>query len=101
MTNVFLHGLGQNASSWDPIIESDPETLAIKLYDYLTSDKPAYEAIKTGFFDRLDRLEAPFNLCGLSLGGILALSYALRSPQGIEKLVLLATPIAIPHWIML
>ena len=36
------------------------------------------------------------DLCGLSLGGILALNYAIDYPNKVEKLVLIGTPYRVP-----
>ncbi len=38
----------------------------------------------------------PVHLCGLSLGGILALDYALDHPENVKTLVLIGTPHKVP-----
>ena len=38
----------------------------------------------------------PFHICGLSLGGILALHYTLEHPEQVRTLVLIGTPHKVP-----
>ena len=40
------------------------------------------------------------NLCGLSLGGLLALNYAIQYPKKINSLVLIGTPFEIPKGLL-
>ena len=40
----------------------------------------------------------PVHLCGLSLGGILALDYALDHPENVKTLVLIGTPHKVPKF---
>ena len=44
----------------------------------------------------MPKLGGPVHLCGLSLGGILALDYALEHPENIKTLVLIGTPHKVP-----
>ncbi|MEG0711619.1 MAG: acyl-CoA thioester hydrolase/BAAT C-terminal domain-containing protein [Niameybacter sp.] len=60
MKYIFVHGLGQNASSWDGTI----------------------------------------NLCGLSLGGILALNYTIDNPSKVKSLILIGGQYKMPKLIL-
>ena len=44
------------------------------------------------------RAGVPVHLCGLSLGGILALDYALDHPENVKTLVLIGTPHKVPKF---
>ena len=41
-------------------------------------------------------MDGQIHLCGLSLGGILALNFALDFPQKVKTLVLIGTPYKVP-----
>ena len=49
-----------------------------------------------GSADWCDSYQERLNLCGLSLGGLLALDYAVRHPENINSLVLIGTLYDIP-----
>ena len=97
---VLLHGGGVDHAmlSWKTIMQTwtGPQPLvALDLPGYGNSDKPELEyslSFYTGFLKAfLDTLNAQnVTLCGLSMGGAIALQYALRYPDYIGKLVLVA-----------
>lgn len=95
---VLLHGGGVDAAhlSWDPTIEalaSDHRVFAPDLPGYGGSDAPDAEYSMAYFVEFLDAfldgldLEEP-SLVGLSMGGGVALGYALRAPERVGSLVL-------------
>lgn len=100
MKNLLIHGLGQDKNAWNivknelnmkGISSSVPDLFAIakgKELDYNT----VYQAFSRLCDSHQDRL----NLCGLSLGGLLALNYAIEHPKKINSLVLIGTPYEIP-----
>jgi len=100
MKNLLIHGLGQDKNAWNivknelnmkGISSSVPDLFAIakgKELDYNT----VYQAFSRLCDSHQDRL----NLCGLSLGGLLALNYAIEHPKKINALVLIGTPYEIP-----
>ena len=97
MKTVFLHGLGQNAHDWDAVIncaalpEVDcPELLA------LTKEEGTYSAIIMGLEKRYADTKEPLQLCGLSLGAILALDYAIRHKEKVDSLILIGVQIKVP-----
>ena len=97
---VFLHGGGVDHAmlSWKTIMQTwtgSQPLVALDLPGYGNSDKPELEyslSFYTGFLKAfLDTLNAQnVTLCGLSMGGAIALQYALRYPEYIGKLVLVA-----------
>lgn len=74
-TLVLLHGLGTGPGGWQSQLEAFPNAVAPRLED---AD------------ETLNRTETPFDLCGLSLGALLALRYAGEQPDRIRRLVVCA-----------
>lgn len=95
---VLLHGGGVDAAhlSWEPTLEAladDHRVFAPDLPGYGGSDAPDaeysmvyFQEFLDAFLDRLD-LDEP-SLVGLSVGGGIALGYALRAPERVARLVL-------------
>lgn len=98
MEHIFLHGLGQTPESWNEAIEMlNLETANCPKLPALSAVKPVtYAALYRAFADECDAAEGKINLCGLSLGGVLALNYALEHPDTVRSLVLIATQYQMP-----
>lgn len=80
MTEVFIHGLGQGPDSWAGVRSRLPAGGEAFVPDLprLAGGRSAEYAVLYGALAReLDALEGPLALCGLSLGAVLALNYAL------------------------
>ena len=93
MTHLFLHGLGQTPNTWTNILSGISVTDACcpDLFS-LCADKPLnFAGIYRGFCQLSERASAPLHLCGLSLGGMLALRYAAEHPEKVGSLVLIGT----------
>lgn len=76
-------GLAPFLLDWD---QPGPEEMTFDLTDYVTKRlEPAIDAIRT-------KLGRPVTLVGYCMGGLMALATALRKPQDVAGLVLLATP---------
>ena len=97
MKTVLLHGLGQTAHDWDAVINRAalpdidcPELLA------LTKEELTYSAVLAGLENRYADMEEPFRICGLSLGAILALDYAIRHREKVDSLILIGVQIKVP-----
>ena len=82
-TLVLLHGLGTGPSGWRPQLEAFPNAVAPRLED----------AEET-----LERTDAPFDLCGLSLGALVALRYASEHPGRVRRLVVCAGIAQLPWY---
>lgn len=80
---VLLHGLGTGPSGWRPQLDAFPSAIA-----------PRLEVAQ----ETLDRTEAPFDLCGLSLGALVALRYAGEHPERLRRLVLCAGIAGLPWY---
>jgi pimeloyl-ACP methyl ester carboxylesterase len=101
MTTILLHGLGQSPESWDAAARGlEGEILRPDLFAPVRGGAVSYREIYQAFAGDCRRLGRPLRLCGLSLGGILALQYALEHPEGVEALVLIGTPCVMPKGLL-
>jgi 2-succinyl-6-hydroxy-2,4-cyclohexadiene-1-carboxylate synthase len=95
---VFLHGFTGCAANWQPIIDLLPAqywTLAIDLLGHGETDSPADAArysMEHAAADLASLIEMVFNqpvhLVGYSMGGRLALYFAIHYPQWLTRLTL-------------
>lgn len=99
---VFLHGFGLDARMWEPQVEPLAQSFRVIRYDlrgYGRSSLPVTwfrgegrvepYAQTDDLLELLHHLEAlPAHLVGLSMGGQLALRFALTHPQAVRSLVL-------------
>ena len=100
MGNILIHGLGQNETSWN-LVETELKNNNIKvekpnLYSIIKNEKINYTTMFQKFADYCNSFDDKLNLCGLSLGGILALDYAKKFPDKVNSIILVGTPYKIP-----
>lgn len=93
MKNILIHGLGQNSKDWDTI-KNELETRGISpivpdLFDLTKGRELDYPTVYQAFSELCESYKDKLNLCGLSLGGLLALNYAIQYPKKINSLVLI------------
>lgn len=96
----MLHGSGHGPESWDAaavLLPPDWETLRPGLSALLGGREASFENLRAALEAYCAGIEGPLHLCGLSLGGILALDYALRRPEKVKSLVLIGTPHRVPR----
>lgn len=99
MKYILLHGMGQNASSWDKTISflsNTTETVCPELSDFFTKGNCYYSKMYSSFCEYCNNFSEPLNLCGLSLGAVLALNYAIDFPQRVQSLILVAPQYNMP-----
>ncbi|MGX8797326.1 alpha/beta fold hydrolase [Fusibacter sp. JL298sf-3] len=103
MAVIFLHGLGQRASSWEATIRElsiGGESYCPDFVDLL-HDKPyIYSNLYKAFDSYCETFTEPLTLCGLSLGGVVALQYAIENPEKVKALILIGTPIEMPKKVL-
>ena len=103
MEYIFIHGLGQDSSSWNDTISSIIKPINAKkpnLFALLNNEESNYTNLYRVFSDYCETFSEPLNLCGLSLGGILALNYAIDNPEKIQSLVLIGTQYKMPKMLL-
>ena len=103
MKYILLHGMGQSASSWDKTISflpNDAETVCPELSEFFTEGDCRYSKMYAAFCDYCRSFSEPLNLCGLSLGAVLAFNYAIDYPQKISSLILIAPQYDMPKFLL-
>jgi 3-oxoadipate enol-lactonase len=95
---LFLHGVGSNRSAWDGQVErfgAGRQTIAIDMPGYGNSEGGSGDPrsdFAAAALAVLDALEVPqAHVCGLSLGGVIALAMHARAPERIASLMLADT----------
>lgn len=100
MTHLFLHGLGQTAASWDRVLKALPvgmDAVCPELSRLLEDGPCRYDRLYSALASRCDGIPGPVGLCGLSLGGILSMQYAMERPEKVRSLVLIGTQYTMPR----
>jgi len=94
---LFLHGLGQGPDSWRAVAERLTGVDAvIPDLGAMLAGRADYLALRGALFAVCDAEKAPLHLCGLSLGGVLALAYAAHRPEPGAARALIGTPYTMP-----
>ena len=98
-TKIFVHGSGNKATSWEKTISymtNNEDIVCPNLSSILEGKEASYENLYSSFVKYCNEFDGQIHLCGLSLGGILALNFALDFPQKVKTLVLIGTPYKVP-----
>ena len=98
-TKIFVHGSGHKATSWEKTISymtNNEDIVCPNLSSILEGKEASYENLYSSFVQYCNEFDGQIHLCGLSLGGILALNFALDFPQKVKTLVLIGTPYKVP-----
>ena len=99
MKKILVHGSGHKATSWKKTIEymkDNKDILCPNLSSILNGKDASYTNLYSAFTEYCNEINGKINLCGLSLGGILALNYALDFPEKVQSLILIGTPYKVP-----
>lgn len=83
MKYIFLHGLGQVPSDWEATIKRldlEVDVDCPDLSDWLSGKEASYFDLYHELENYCEQQEV-LHLCGLSLGGILALHYAVEHAE--------------------
>ena len=99
MKIVFLHGLGQRVADWEQVASPFPNMDCPELFE-IAGEKLNYSALLSSLEERYEYEKEPLCLCGLSLGGMLALDYALRHGDRVAAMVLLGARDRTPRLLM-
>ncbi|RPI95766.1 MAG: alpha/beta fold hydrolase, partial [Chloroflexi bacterium] len=99
-TFVFIHGFGGQAEQWHYQLQKfsiENRVIALDLRGHGLSDKPARGYEMSELVSDLEialtllKVKGKFVLVGHSYGGALVTDYALKNPERVERLVLMAT----------
>ena len=99
MKYLYLHGLGQKPDSWDRVIKEttvSDRSASLSLAEMLEGKAATYRELYTAFSEECNKENDKIVLCGLSLGAVLALNYAIDHPDKVKALVLLAAQYKMP-----
>ena len=99
MKKILIHGSGHKGTSWNETIkfmQDNKDILCPDLSSILNGKEASYTNLYSSFVEYCNKIDGQIDLCGLSLGGILALNYAIDYPNKVEKLVLIGTPYRVP-----
>ena len=96
---ILIHGSGHKAASWKETVsylDNREDILCPELSSILAGKGASYPNLYASFVDYCAQAGGAVHLCGLSLGGILALNYAIDHPEQVKTLVLIGTPHKVP-----
>lgn len=77
MKQVYIHGLGQQPASWNKMllhIKKDNQTVCPDLAEIVRGEEVNYKNLYQTFSDICNEMDGSIDLCGLSLGGVMALN---------------------------
>lgn len=94
MKTIFLHGLGQTAQSWAQIRAQLPALDGE--YPELFGGASTYDAVFRDIEQYCLSIRGPVRLCGLSLGAMIALDYAIRHTEQVDSLILMGVQYKVP-----
>ena len=100
MKTILLHGLGQTAQDWDGVLHRLSPSIAEcpELFGEVGEDRPelSYGRLLSDLEKRYAGTEEPLLLCGLSLGAVLAIDFAVRHNDKVASLVLIGAQYKMP-----
>lgn len=100
MKYLYLHGLGQKPDSWDRTIKETKvsgSSIRLSLAEMSEGKDVTYKELYSAFSEVCDKEDEEIVLCGLSLGAVLALNYAIDHPDKTKALVLIAAQYKMPE----
>lgn len=103
MSQLFIHGLGQDSSSWDKTLSmlTYPNKAACpNLATLVGGNEYTYENIYKAFSVYACSYNEPISICGLSLGAVIALNFAVDNPERVLSLILIAPQYKIPKTLL-
>ena len=97
MKTVLLHGLGQTAQDWKEVVRhlSTSHVECPELFSS-TGNEISYSRILADLERQYSNVTEPLRICGLSLGALLALDFAIRHGDRVASLVLIGAQYKVP-----
>jgi pimeloyl-ACP methyl ester carboxylesterase len=100
---IFIHGLDQSPHSWDNVLKftgKNDDVICLDLFKLIENKEFTYKNLYREFSNYLKNISEPMILCGLSLGGVLALNYAIDNSEKIDSLILIAAQYKMPKTLL-
>lgn len=103
MKCVLIHGLGQTAQSWNETAAAmercggRSDVMCPDLTELLGNKKPCWDELYGSFEEYCLGIGEPLELCGLSLGGILALRFCAEHSDKVSGAVLIGAQFVMPR----
>ena len=97
MKTILLHGLGQTAQDWKKVVcqLSSSNVECPELFSSMENEI-SYPQILGDLERRYSNVKEPLRICGLSLGALLAIDFAIRHGDKVASLVLIGTQYKVP-----
>ena len=97
MKTILLHGLGQTAQDWKEVVcqLSSSNVECPELFSSMENEI-SYPQILGDLERRYSNAKEPLRICGLSLGALLAIDFAIRHGDKVASLVLNGTQYKVP-----
>ena len=97
MKTILLHGLGQTAQYWKKVVcqLSSSNVECPELFSSMENEI-SYPQILGDLERRYSNAKEPLRICGLSLGALLAIDFAIRHGDKVASLVLIGTQYKVP-----
>lgn len=96
---IYLHGLGESASDWQAVSGLvGKESTCINLFDDADDDisfDSVYQRFVSACYD-YERVD----ICGLSIGAIIGLRFAMDYPDKVNKLIVIAPQYKMPKHLL-
>lgn len=86
MKTILIHGSGQKAASWTETVsymKNNDDILCPELSSLLNGKEASYNNLYSSFTEYCNKIDGQIHLSGISLGGILALNYAVTDMERI------------------
>lgn len=96
MNLILVHGLGQSAAAWDKTAECLPESISPVCPELSELARGDYNKLYQAFCSYCGGFEMPLDLCGLSLGAMLTLNFAVDFPEKVRSLILVGGQYKVP-----
>lgn len=103
MRRILIHGLGQNSLVWNETIShmlKQDNIFCVELATLIKGKEVSYQNLYKAFSNYCNEISEPLDLCGLSLGAVLALNYAIDNPKRVNSLVLIAAQYEMPKTLL-
>ncbi|MFD1335556.1 alpha/beta fold hydrolase [Oceanobacillus iheyensis] len=103
MRYIFVHGLGQDSSSWQETISYMGETAEIlcpDLFELLEGKELTYKNLYVAFSEYVAAISGTVVIIGLSLGAVLALNFAIDHSEKVQSLVLISPQYRMPKFLL-